>query len=53
MCFPVVDPVTYVDSFGDARGGGRSHEGTDLMGQKGTGSSPPSPAPSSTCAVPR
>jgi murein DD-endopeptidase MepM/ murein hydrolase activator NlpD len=35
LCFPVVDPVTYTDTFGQARGGGRSHEGTDIMGQKG------------------
>jgi hypothetical protein len=35
ICFPVADaPVTYVGNFGDPRGGGRIHEGEDIMGQK-------------------
>lgn len=35
ICFPVTDqPVTFTNSFGDPRGGGRIHEGEDLMGQK-------------------
>jgi murein DD-endopeptidase MepM/ murein hydrolase activator NlpD len=35
ICFPVLEPVHFIDSFGFARSGGRRHEGTDLMGQKG------------------
>ncbi|MGH9245779.1 MAG: M23 family metallopeptidase [Acidimicrobiales bacterium] len=36
ICFPVVEPVHFVDSFGAPRSGGRRHEGTDLMGEKGS-----------------
>ena len=32
--FPVEGPVTYRDDFGEARSGGRRHEGNDLMGRK-------------------
>ncbi len=32
ITFPVDGPVTYTDSFGDPRSGGRTHEGIDLMG---------------------
>jgi hypothetical protein len=36
ICFPVADtPVQYFANFGDPRGGGRLHEGEDIMGQKG------------------
>jgi hypothetical protein len=34
VVFPVVGPVTYVDSFGAPRSGGRTHIGVDLMGDK-------------------
>ncbi len=34
ICFPVLDPVHYTISFGAPRNGGRTHEGTDLMGAK-------------------
>jgi hypothetical protein len=32
ITFPVDGEVTYTDSFGDDRSGGRTHEGIDLMG---------------------
>ena len=32
--FPVDGPVSYTDSFGAPRAGGRSHQGQDLMGTK-------------------
>jgi hypothetical protein len=36
ICFPVADtPAQYFGNFGDPRGGGRTHEGEDIMGQKG------------------
>ncbi len=31
IVFPVLADTQYVDSFGDPRPGGRSHEGTDIM----------------------
>lgn len=34
ICFPVLDPVTFTDTFGAPRGDGRTHEGIDLMGEK-------------------
>lgn len=34
--FPTERTATFTDSFGDARSGGRSHEGTDIMGKKMT-----------------
>ncbi len=34
IVFPVIGNVTYYDDFGNARSGGRSHEGNDLMGRK-------------------
>jgi murein DD-endopeptidase MepM/ murein hydrolase activator NlpD len=34
ICFPVVEPVRYVDSFGAPRSGHR-HQGADLLGGKG------------------
>ena len=35
ICFPVLDPVTYSETFGAPRdGGARSHEGEDLIGRK-------------------
>ncbi len=34
MHFPVEGAVEFSDDFGDARSGGRSHEGNDLMGAK-------------------
>lgn len=34
LCFPVVEPVTFTDTFGAPRGDGRTHEGIDLMGDK-------------------
>lgn len=34
IVFPVIGNVTYYDDFGNARSGGRSHEGNDLMGKK-------------------
>jgi len=36
IVFPVAAKVTYSDTFGNGRSGGRSHEGQDLMGAKGT-----------------
>lgn len=33
---PVNGPVSFVDSFGDPRPGGRSHAGTDMIAGKGT-----------------
>jgi murein DD-endopeptidase MepM/ murein hydrolase activator NlpD len=34
IVFPVIGSVTYYDDFGNARSGGRTHEGNDLMGRK-------------------
>ena len=34
MTFPVVGPVSYTDTFGAPREGGRVHMGQDLMGRK-------------------
>lgn len=34
ICFPVQGKVTYTDTWGAPRSGGRSHEGQDLMGAK-------------------
>lgn len=34
IAFPVVGDVSYTDTFGDARGSGRSHEGQDLLADK-------------------
>jgi hypothetical protein len=36
IVFPVAASVSYTDTFGAARSGGRSHEGQDLMARKGT-----------------
>jgi murein DD-endopeptidase MepM/ murein hydrolase activator NlpD len=36
IVFPVAADVSYSDTFGAARSGGRSHEGQDLMARKGT-----------------
>jgi len=36
MVFPVAGKVSYSDTFGAPRSGGRSHEGQDLMGAKHT-----------------
>jgi murein DD-endopeptidase MepM/ murein hydrolase activator NlpD len=33
---PVAGPVSFTDSFGAARSGGRSHQGTDMMADYGT-----------------
>jgi murein DD-endopeptidase MepM/ murein hydrolase activator NlpD len=33
---PVAGPVEFVDSWGDARSGGRGHQGTDMMADHGT-----------------
>ena len=33
ITFPVDGAVTYTDDFGEPRGGGRTHEGIDLMGE--------------------
>lgn len=35
LVFPVVGRVSYTDTFGAPRSGGRSHEGQDLMASKG------------------
>ncbi len=34
--FPTETSITFKDDFGDARSGGRSHEGNDMMGKKMT-----------------
>ena len=34
MVFPVIGDVSYTDTFGAPRSGGRTHEGQDLMGHK-------------------
>ncbi len=34
ICFPVEGSVSYTDTFGAARSGGRTHEGQDLMGKR-------------------
>ena len=34
MVFPVIGNVSYTDTFGAPRSGGRTHEGQDLMGHK-------------------
>ncbi len=36
MVFPVVGDVTYRDTWGAPRSGGRTHEGTDIFAPKGT-----------------
>ncbi|MRS13197.1 MAG: hypothetical protein EG823_09075 [Actinobacteria bacterium] len=36
MVFPVAGPCTYTDTWGDARSGGRTHKGTDIMAREGT-----------------
>lgn len=36
MPCPVAGPVSFVDSWGDPRSGGRAHEGTDMMADYGT-----------------
>ncbi|MDJ0962327.1 MAG: M23 family metallopeptidase, partial [Acidimicrobiia bacterium] len=36
MIFPVVGDVTYRDTWGAPRSGGRTHEGTDIFAPKGT-----------------
>ncbi len=37
MVFPVEGPTTYSDTFGDPRGGGRTHQGIDIMSDLGKG----------------
>jgi putative cell wall-binding protein len=34
MAFPVIGNVSYTDTFGEPRSGGRTHEGQDLLGNK-------------------
>jgi len=34
ICFPVDGKVTYTDTWGAARAGGRTHQGTDIMGAR-------------------
>lgn len=34
MLFPVIGNVSYTDTFGAPRGGGRTHEGIDIMGKR-------------------
>src|SRR5688572_28575970 len=34
MTFPVIGSVTYSDTFGQPRSGGRTHDGQDLLGPK-------------------
>ncbi len=34
LTFPVIGKVSFIDSFGAPRSGGRTHQGTDLMGAK-------------------
>ncbi|MBX3312971.1 MAG: M23 family metallopeptidase [Actinobacteria bacterium] len=34
ICFPVEGSVSYTDTWGAPRSGGRTHQGTDLMGSK-------------------
>ena len=36
MTCPVAGPVSFTDTWGEARSGGRSHEGTDMMADYGT-----------------
>lgn len=36
MVFPVAGPVSFTDTFGDPRSGGRTHEGQDLISDKMT-----------------
>jgi murein DD-endopeptidase MepM/ murein hydrolase activator NlpD len=35
IVFPVAGPNSYTDTWGEARSGGRTHEGTDIMADKG------------------
>jgi len=35
MVFPVAGPCSYTDTWGDARSGGRTHKGTDIMANEG------------------
>lgn len=35
IVFPVIGDVEYTDTWGAPRSGGRTHEGTDIMGEKG------------------
>ena len=36
MVCPVAGPVSFVDSWGDPRSGGRSHQGVDMLAARGT-----------------